>query len=163
MVTGNARPVGQTDKHRCDSCGIFSLRKPAKITRAMPDNAFENAHAKLDEWTKGQGHAIESYLGGRDAMRSSLKTPCGDAQMLPTKESSPSVGNLSRKAFSSVQPLLVYVGGLSRRSQEALWRREGRMVDRLWGPESWNRALLNYAVSRSRTSPRKGQGQGRCE
>ena len=52
----------------------------------MPDDAFENAHAKLDEWNKGQGYAIESYLGGRDAMRSSLKTPSGDAQMLPTKE-----------------------------------------------------------------------------
>ena len=52
----------------------------------MPDDAFENDHTKLDEWNKGQGYAIESYLGGRDAMRSSLKTPSGDAQMLPTKE-----------------------------------------------------------------------------
>ena len=65
VVPGKARPVGLTPMHRSDSCGIFSLRKPAMVTRAMPDDAFENPDAELEEWMQGQGYPIESFLGER--------------------------------------------------------------------------------------------------
>ena len=39
------------------------------------------------EWVARQGFAIDSFMGGRDAVKLSLEeAPSGDAGMLPTKE-----------------------------------------------------------------------------
>jgi hypothetical protein len=125
-VAGIVQQSGQTASHRSDSCGLFSLRKSEKVKRAMPDDAFENPHAELDEWVAGQGFAIESYMGGRDAVRRSLEAHSGAAGMLPTKEKLTLRDKFDPEGLlfrsGAHKPLLVYVGSLSRRSPEALNR-----------------------------------------
>ena len=87
VVAGIVQQSRHAASHRSDSYGIFSLRKPETVKRAMPDDAFENPHAQLDEWVARQGFAIDSFMGGRDAVKLSLEeAPSGDAGMLPTKE-----------------------------------------------------------------------------
>jgi hypothetical protein len=106
-------------QHRSDSCGIFSLRKPETVKRDMPDDAFENPNARLDEWVAREGFAIDSFIGGRDAVKLSLEeAPSGDAGMLPTTEkltrryAVDTAGVLFRSGAH--KPLLVYVGRLPR-------------------------------------------------
>ena len=163
VVPGKARPVGLTPMHRSDSCGIFSLRKPAMVTRAMPDDAFENPDAELEEWMQGQGYPIESFLGGAAAVRLSLETPSGVAGMLPSKEKLTMRAKFDPDGLffrsGAHHPLLVYVGCLSRRSPAALLRREKRMTGRDGGPQSFNRAQLMQAQGRGHR-PGKAKGKG---
>jgi hypothetical protein len=157
VVTGKAPLDGSTPSHRSDSCGIFALRKPEKITRAMPDDAFENPYSVLDDWVKGQGYAIESYLGQRAAVRSSLETPSVAVGMLPTKEKLPQRAKFDPDGLlfrsGAHKPLLVFVGALSRRSQQALERHELNMQARGWGVTPWHRAML---MQMSGHGPRPG-------
>jgi hypothetical protein len=90
----------------------------------MPDDAFENPHAELDEWVAREGFAIDSFMGGRDAVKLSLEeAPSGDAGMLPTKEklthryTVDPAGVLFRSGAH--KPLLVYVGSLPRVSNSS--------------------------------------------
>jgi hypothetical protein len=128
----------------------------------MPDDAFENPSAVLDHWVQGQGYAIESYLGQRAAVKSSLETPrCPDG-MLQTKEKKTQRvkfdpdGLLFRSGAH--KPLLVFVGSLSRRSSQALRRREEKMRLRGWGVDSWPRAL---SMQMNGHGPRPGYGKGK--
>jgi hypothetical protein len=162
VVTGKGPLDGSTLSHRSDSCGIFSLRKPGRITRAMPDDAFENPDAVLDEWVKGQGYAITSYLGKGEAVKASLQTPGGPVGMLRTKEKKTERAKFDPDGLlfrsGAHKPLLVFVGALSRRSTQAMQRREAKMTGRGWGVDSWQRAMF---MQMNGHGPRPGDAKGK--
>jgi hypothetical protein len=101
--------------HRSTTCGIFSLRKPERVKRIMPDDAFEGLCADLDEWKNREGIDIDNFMGGRDAVKLSLEdAPSGDAGMFTTKEKEINRGTADTGGFLFAMgihtPLLVYVG-----------------------------------------------------
>jgi hypothetical protein len=117
VQAGIVQQFRQRASHRSDTCGIFSLRKPEKVKRDMPDDAFENLYADLDEWKIREGIDIDSFMGGRDAVKLSLEdAPSGDAGMLPTKEKVFNRGTADTAGILFTlgihKPLLVYVGSL---------------------------------------------------
>ena len=147
---------------RSDSCGIFVLSPvlEARWTCSL-ESLCPADYDKMPMFPKGAGYALKSYVGQENAFfntweltRQNVGTTRGSGPVrdirLPTwplcKQKSPLFskfdpdGQLFRSGAHA--PLMVWLGSKTRRSVDALWRREAGQNNRNWGPGSENRARL---------------------
>jgi hypothetical protein len=126
---------------RCDSCGIFAVGHPARLSRILSVEHFTGAKTMLlkGEFT-GPGYKLSSYISGLSGVQASLADdaavaadiagrqplpPCSEKAMI----NSDPTGMLGRGGAAHV-PLAVFVGGAashrSAQSQNRRWSRRTR-------------------------------------
>ena len=54
-------------------------------------------------------------------------------------------------------PLMAFVGEFNKRSDGALWAREGKMTERGWGPGSWKRSQHMQRLGKGPPPPKRSQ------
>ncbi len=134
--------------------GTPAVAGPSSSSSAGPATPAVAGITDLPEHIAGQGYAVQSYLGGEKSMRESLRTawakggaPLTDEwPMLPLckeKRLDVTMWDPDQRLFrgGSHYPLLVFIGERSRRSEDALQRREETSTARGWGPgHQWQRS-----------------------
>ena len=172
---------------RSDSCGIFLL-SPVLAAKwpCTPQSLWPSEYDKMPIFPKGSGFPFKNYLGKDDAFfstweltRRNVGNPQGTG---PVRDIRLPIWSLSKQkaaVFTKFDPygelfragahapLMVWLGGKSRRSEEALWKREQGMVRRGWGPGHNNRSRSMQALGkgpppwqRTQDNVKGGTGQG---
>ena len=152
-----------------DSMAVFATKTIIGISRSLNYSDYENPDENLDEWNKGQGFVLSSYLGGQRALRQTLDNihVCGDGELPHSKQvlvntkmwdGSSRVRGVEKTAglfweSDGHMPLLVYMGKLPHRSDTAMTRRETRSIARGWGPGSDNRRRDQEARAKAKGKP----------
>ena len=161
-----------------DSMGIFATKTICGIHRSLNYYNFET-YEDLDEWDKGQGFVLTSYLGGKTALWQTLDNihVRGEQAELPYSKqvdidtsmwdgSSRLRGNEKKVGMwwtsDGHMPLLVYMGKTPLRKNTSITRREERAILRGYGPGSENRRRVTEQHAQKRAqSATHGHGAGR--
>ena len=152
-----------------DSMAVFATKTIVGISRSLNYSDYEDPEEKLDEWDKGQGFVLSSYLGGQRALGQTLQNihVSGDGELPNCKQvlvntkmwdGDSRVRGTEKKAglfweSDGHMPLLLYMGKLPMRSNTAMTRREERSIARNWGPGSENRRKQIEARAQGEAKP----------
>ena len=150
---------------KIDSCAIFYCQPCGSVKTSITLERFDSDDG-LSTYAKGQGYPLRSYIGDRPALEETLrqrKLASTDVETVH-KVRGKSVKKEMWDEHNSLwaagghMPLMAFIGEISNRKPEALVRREGRMVQRGWGPESWRRSEHMQKLGKGPPPPSKWQG-----